>query len=71
MDKGRLQVIQEDENGRNIRYLDTFTGKKHKESVARAMVKSGIIKGYHTVKEKGKEEYIRSNPDGNKKNNLG
>ncbi|MBO0586478.1 DUF3892 domain-containing protein [Sporosarcina sp. E16_8] len=68
-EKPRLVVKSENETGLNTHFLDTKT----KEVITRGDLAKRINKGeypdYHVAKVSGRN-IIKSNPDGNKKNNL-
>ena len=68
MSKNRLKVIDESSTGLNRKFKDTKTGK----TLTRGQVADNINKydNYHVAKVNGKR-VIKSNPDGNKNNNLG
>lgn len=65
--KPRLEVVQESKTGLNQKFRDTKTG----EILNRGDVVKNIKKypDYHVMKRDGKN-IVRSNPDGNKNNNL-
>ncbi len=64
------KTIQETNTGKNVKSIDlkNLTEKKNKELIKKADV--GDLPGYHTVKRKGQEKFLQSNPDRRKKNNL-
>lgn len=65
--KPRLEVVKESKTGLNQKFRDTKTG----EILNRGDVVKNINKypDYHVMKRDGKN-IVRSNPDGNKNNNL-
>lgn len=65
--KPRLKVIDESPTGLNRKFIDTKTG----ETLTRGQVADRIneFEDYHVMKRDNKR-IIRSNPDGNKENNL-
>ena len=70
MPKKVLKTIKETSKGKNIKSIDlkNLTKKENTELVKKA--DKGQLPGYHTVKQKGKAKFLRSNPDVKKKNNL-
>ena len=68
--KKKLITIKENEKWKNLESQDkkTLEKKKNKELIKKA--KKWKLPWYHVVKEGNKEEYLRSNPDRKKKNNL-
>ena len=70
MPKKALKTIKETSKGKNIKSIDlkNLTKKENTELVKKA--DKGQLPGYHTVKQKGKAKFLRSNPDVKKKNNL-
>lgn len=69
MKNKRLKVIQESETGLNTRFLDTSTRRELTLNQAIRAVENGKYPGYHVVNRNG-TRFIRSNPDGNERNNL-
>lgn len=67
MTEKKLEVINEEKSGRNKQFRNTETG----EILSVQQVAENIqdYPGYHVVKRDGKL-FVRSNPDGNKNNNL-
>lgn len=63
----KLQVIEEGEGGRNKKFKDTETGQIL--SVEEIANNIDNYPGYHVVHRDG-QVFLRSNPDGNKDNNL-
>ena len=65
-----LKTSEEDKKKKNIKSVDikNNTEKKNKELIKKA--KKWKLPWYHVVKEWTKDEYLRSNPDKKKKNNL-
>lgn len=68
--KKPLKTIKETPTGRNTKSinLNNLTEKQNKELIEKA--EQGKLPWYHTVKQKGKKIFLRSNPDRRKKNNL-
>ncbi|MBU1626625.1 DUF3892 domain-containing protein [bacterium] len=64
------KTIKETPTGRNQKSLNlnNLTAKQNAELIKKA--DKGQLPGYHTVKQKGKAKFLRSNPDPKKKNNL-
>lgn len=69
-DKRRIVDAKEDENG-NISYV-LLDGNQRHTSVEKAidMVEEGKIEGVHVVHRQNGKEFLRTNPDGDKDNNL-
>lgn len=68
--KPRLEVINESETGLNTRFKDTKTGEILTRTQVADRIKQGQYPDYHNMHMNGKR-IPRSNPDGNKDNNLG
>lgn len=70
MKKKTHKTIKETKTGKNVRSIDlkNLTEKENKELIKKA--DAGKLPGYHTVKRKGQEKFLRSNADRKKKNNL-
>lgn len=70
MPKKKLKTVEETKTGRNKKSVDlkNLTKKENTELIKKA--EQGNLKGYHVVKQKGKQKFLRSNPDRKKKNNL-
>jgi hypothetical protein len=70
MRKKTLKTTKETKKGRNIQSIDlkNLSKKQNAELIKKA--DAGKLPGYHTVKQKGKAKFLRSNPDFKKKNNL-
>ena len=68
--KKPLKTIKETPTGRNVKSINlkNLTKKQNAELIKKA--DAGKLPGYHTVKQKGKAKFLRSNPDRKKKNNL-
>lgn len=66
----KLKTIEEFSTGRNKRTIDLtkLTKKENSELIKKA--EKGLLPGYHTVKQKGRQKFLRSNPDRKRKNNL-
>lgn len=63
----KLQVVEEGDGGRNRRFKDSETGQiLSTEEIANNIEN---YPGYHVVHRDG-QIFIRSNPDGDKNNNL-
>ncbi|MPW25775.1 DUF3892 domain-containing protein [Alkalibaculum sp. M08DMB] len=63
----KLQVIEEGDGGRNKRFKDIETGKVLTVDQIANNIEN--YPGYHVVHRDG-QLFIRSNPDGDKNNNL-
>ncbi|MCF7820287.1 MAG: DUF3892 domain-containing protein [Candidatus Pacebacteria bacterium] len=70
MTKKPLRTIKENTKGRNLKSIDKekLTKKQNAELIKKA--DAGNLPGYHTVKQKGKKKFLRSNPNPKKKDNL-
>ncbi|EKD65066.1 MAG: hypothetical protein ACD_50C00198G0002 [uncultured bacterium] len=68
--KKPLKTIKETSTGKNVKSINlkNLTKKQNQELIKKA--DNGQLPGYHTVKQKGKVKFLRSNPDVKKKNNL-
>lgn len=65
----KLKVTKESATGENLRFKDTKTNRSMSKSEAIKAVKNGTYSGYNVKKRNGKE-YIASNPDNSRTNNL-
>lgn len=65
-----LKTLKEDNKGKNIKSIDlkNLKPKDNKELIKKA--KKWDLPGYHVVKPKDKAEFLRSNPNNKKKDNL-
>lgn len=65
-----LKTIKETSKGKNLKSIDIKTLKitKNKELIKK--VKEWKLPDYQVVKPKKKEEFLKSNPDKKKTNNL-
>ncbi len=70
MPKKTLKTIKETKTGRNVKSIDlkNLTEKQNKELIKKAKV--GNLPGYHVTKRKGQKEFLQSNPNSKKKDNL-
>ena len=68
MAKAKVKVVRESSTGLNTRVEINGTTYTNNQAYSRA--EKGLVPGYHGVKRNG-TKFIRSNPDGNKSNNLG
>ena len=70
MRKKTLKTSKEIKSGKNIKSIDlkTLTEKENERLIEKA--KKGSLDGYHVVNPGKKDEYLRSDPDRKKKNNL-
>jgi len=68
--KKSLKTTKETTTGKNVESIDlkNLTKKQNEALIKKA--KKGNLSGYHAVKRKGQAEFLRSNPDKKKKNNL-
>lgn len=67
MEKRELQVVEEGEGGRNKKFKDISSGQIYTlEEIANNI---DDFPGYHVVHRDG-QIFIRSNPDGDRNNNL-
>jgi len=68
--KKNLKTIKETSTGRNKKSIDlkNLTKKQNAELIKKA--DAGNLPGYHTVKQKEKKKFLRSNPDKKRRNNL-
>jgi hypothetical protein len=68
--KKPYKTIKETSTGRNTKSINIkkLTKTENKDLIKKA--ESGNLKGYHVVKRKRQEKFLRSNPDPKKKNNL-
>lgn len=65
----KVEVIRESDSGLNERVKVNGVEMTNNQAYGRAI--RGEIDGYHGVKRQDGTKFIRSNPDGNKSNNLG
>jgi hypothetical protein len=70
MAKRRVSVTRESESGRNEGFRDNRTGKEMTRPQFVKLIEGGKYPDYHVRTVEGKPTPA-SNPDGNKKNNLG
>ena len=70
MSKKTLKTIKEKIGGWNVKSIDlkNLKPKENKELIKKA--KKWDLPGYHVVNPNDKDEFLRSNPDRSKKNNL-
>lgn len=70
MPKKTLQTTKESKTWKNLKSIDlkNLSEKENKELIKK--VKKWDLPWYHVVNEWKKDEYLRSNPDRKKKNNL-
>lgn len=66
----KYRTIKENKKGKNLKSIDitNLTPSKNRKLIQRA--KKGNLPGYHVVNPGKKNEYLRSNPDRSKRNNL-
>lgn len=69
MAKSNVKVVSETSTGLNNRV--SINGRTYTNNQAYQKAIKGEIPGYHGVKRSDGTKFIRSNPDGSKKNNLG
>lgn len=69
MAKSNVKVISETSTGLNNRV--SINGRTYTNNQAYQKAIKGELPGYHGVKRSDGTKFIRSNPDGSKKNNLG
>ena len=69
MAKSNVKVISETFTGLNNRV--SINGRTYTNNQAYQKAIKGEVPGYHGVKRSDGTKFIRSNPDGSKKNNLG
>lgn len=65
-----LEVIEESENGRNMRFLNTITGQELSLAETVGAIKGGQFPDYEIIMSHGVET-PRSKADGSEANNLG
>ncbi len=68
--KKPFKTIKETSTGRNTKSINVQNLTKLENKVLIKKVEAGKLVGYHTVKRKGQEKFLRSNSDPKKKNNL-
>lgn len=69
MAKAKVEVVQESETGFNKKVSINGTTYTNNQAYQKAV--KGQVDGYHGVKSKDGTKFIRSNPNNNKKDNLG
>ena len=69
MAKSNVKVISETSTGLNNRV--SINGRTYTNNQAYQKAIKGEVPGYHGVKRSDGTKFIRSNPDGSKKNSLG
>ena len=69
MAKSNVKVSSETSTGLNNRV--SINGRAYTNNQAYQKAIKGEVPGYHGVKRSDGTKFIRSNPDGSKKNNLG
>ncbi len=69
MAKSNVKVVSETSTGLNNRV--SINGRTYTNNQAYQKAIKGEVPGYHGVKRSDGTKFIRSNPDGSKKNNLG
>ena len=69
MAKSNVKVVSEASTGLNNRV--SINGRTYTNNQAYQKAIKGEVPGYHGVKRSDGTKFIRSNPDGSKKNNLG
>jgi hypothetical protein len=70
MAKKTLRTIKEGKSGKNVKSIDTKNLTKKQNAALIKNADKGGLPGYHTVKQKGKSKFLRSNPNRKKKDNL-
>jgi len=70
MTKKRLKAIKETDTGLNVRFEDVSSKTELTLKQAIKAVEKGSYPDHHVVERSDGIKYIRSNPDGNKRNNL-
>ena len=70
MKKKPYKTVQETKSGRNVKSINKLTDDERYNKKLIAKAKKNKLPGYHVVKQKGLPEYLRSNPDKSKGNNL-
>ncbi len=68
--KKTLKTTKETSTGKNLESIDLKNLTKKQNEALLKKAKAGNLPGYHPVKRKGQAEFLRSNPDKKKKNNL-
>lgn len=68
--KSRLKAIEETSTGLNVRFEDVSSKKELTLKQAIKAVEKGNYPDLHVVERSDGIKYIRSNPDGDKRNNL-
>ncbi len=68
--KTRISVIRESKTGRNEMFLDGFSNIKMTRNQFVKKIENGCYENYHVRKINNVKTPV-SNPDNNKKNNLG
>lgn len=66
----RIKVISESESGRNQRFRDNFTGANMTRAQLVREIERGNYPNYHVREINGVKTPV-SNPDANRRNNLG
>ena len=69
MAKSNVKVVSETSTGLNNRV--SINGRTYTNNQAYQKAIKGEVPGYHGVKRSDGTKFIRSNPDGSTKNNLG
>lgn len=68
MPKAKVKVVHQTDTGLNDRVSINGTTYTNNQAYNKAL--KGEVEGYHGVKTSDGTKFIRSNPDGNKNNNL-
>lgn len=68
MPKAKVKVVSETSTGLNNRV--SINGQIYTNNQAYREAEKGNVPGYHGVKRTDGTRFIRSNPDGSKRNNL-
>lgn len=67
--RANVKVVKESSTGLNTRVSINGTTYTNNQAYRRAV--DGKVPGYHGVRNADGTKFIRSNPDNNKRNNLG
>lgn len=68
--KKPYKTIKETPKGRNVKSINTKTGKTSSNKSLIKKQEKGELSDYSTVKPKNIKKFLRSKPDNKKKNNL-
>ena len=70
MNKKPFRTSKENKKGRNLKSINKLSDKERYNKVLIQQQKKGNLPGYCVVNKGTSNEYLRSNPDRTKKNNL-